>query len=81
MLVLDIQAAHKGRLLSNLVVVFVVFFVVILIHILVLVLVLCLDSSLVGFSGKGNARHTDGQVSGSPLTQQLEGVAFDVAWQ
>ena len=28
------------------------------------------DSSLVGFSGKGTARHTDGQVSGGPFTQQ-----------
>jgi hypothetical protein len=35
------------------------------------------DSSLVGFSGKGKARHTDGRVWGSPLTQQLERGAFD----
>jgi hypothetical protein len=40
MLVFDIQAAHKGRLVSNLVGVFVVVFVAVLMHILVLVLVL-----------------------------------------
>jgi hypothetical protein len=46
MLVFDIQAAHKGRLLSNLAVVFVVVFVLVLIHILVLVLVLVLSFTL-----------------------------------
>jgi nitrate/nitrite transporter NarK len=45
MLVFDIQAAHKGRLLS-IVVVFVVVFLVVLIHILVLVLVLVLSFTL-----------------------------------
>ena len=38
----------------------------------------------VGISAKGEGRHTDGQVRGSPLkftgTQQGLGVAFDVHW-
>jgi hypothetical protein len=46
MLVFDIQAAHKGRLLSIVAVVFVVVFVLVLIHILVLVLVLVLSFTL-----------------------------------